>query len=96
MFTRSARKEEKNRQIFLLSSFQVNGQKKLNLLMFRQINPGLLFPFHRQVPKTLPFCWKPEKLSNSQTRRKKIVIEVYGEEKQMLEFKAALNKKKRW
>jgi len=29
-------------------------------------------------------------------RKKKIIIEVYGEEKQMLEFKVAPNKKKYW
>jgi len=29
-----------------------------------------------------------------QIERKKIIIEVYGKEKQMLEFKAAPNKKK--
>jgi len=31
-----------------------------------------------------------------QIERKKIIIEVYGEEKQMLEFKVALCKKNYW
>ena len=54
--------------------------------MFRQRNPGLLL-------STLVGVYMQGQLQKNYHKEKKVIIDIYGEEKQMLEFKAAPNKK---